>query len=88
MDEPELEKMPPAFFALVETGYWVLPKPADLSILLFDALGAGGSFSKPHALQTLQARGDFHPELSLLTSVLFAALILALAAREFVTKDY
>ena len=55
-----------------------------LAFLPFDTRPSENQIEQPSILDRL----SFHPELSLLTSVLFAALILALAAREFVTKDY
>jgi len=73
---------------LVEGGYWVLPKPADLGLILFDALDAGHHFGKGVALQNVQARGDFHPELSILSSLVFTVAMLYVAGRQFVTTDY
>jgi ABC-type transport system involved in multi-copper enzyme maturation permease subunit len=72
----------------VEAGYWVLPKPADLSLVLFDALQADNSFTKAFEYYAVQTKGAFHPELSVLTSLLFAAVMLAVAARELSTTDY
>jgi hypothetical protein len=85
---PDLEMMSPAFRRLVEAGYWILPKPADMGMLLFDALQAGNSFSRLFELQTLQSHGAFYPELSVLTSVLFTVALLVVAARQLNTTDY
>lgn len=71
----------------VEIGYWVLPKPADMGFLLRNALHAESAFSMAD-FQAVQSQGAFHPELSILTSLLFAAVILAVAVRQFVTTDY
>jgi hypothetical protein len=73
---------------LLEAGYWVLPKPADLNWLLFDALRADHYFGKLGAFQTLEARGLFRPELSVLTSLLFAAVLLSLSVWKFARTDY
>ncbi len=72
---------------LVDFGYWVLPKPADLSMLLFDALGAGddfGSLFDPAAL----AAHDFSITLSVITSLAFAACVLFASTRMFRATDY
>jgi hypothetical protein len=72
----------------VEVGYWVLPKPGDMSMLLFDALKAHDSFGIAPEFKQVQLMGAFNPELSLLTSVLFAVVLLGLSAWQFVTTDY
>jgi ABC-type transport system involved in multi-copper enzyme maturation permease subunit len=85
---PDLEAMSPAFRWLVEAGYWIMPKPADMGMVLFDALQAGNSFSRLFELQTLQSQGAFYPELSLVTSLLFSVALLGVAARQLATTDY
>jgi ABC-type transport system involved in multi-copper enzyme maturation permease subunit len=78
----------PAASLLVEVGYWVLPKPLDLSGLFFDAMGAG-TFSAPvPEVEAAKARGVYHPELSVLASLAFAAGVLGVAAHEFRKQDY
>ena len=59
---------------LVEAGYWFLPKPADLGILLFDALDAASAFGKVAVFDSVQAHGDFHPWLSIAASLSFMAV--------------
>jgi hypothetical protein len=88
MGVPEVQQVPGSLAWLLEGGYWVLPKPADLGLLLFDALDAGKHFGKGLALQGVQARGEFHPELSILSSLAFIAAMLFVAGRQFVTVDY
>lgn len=73
---------------LVEIGYWVLPKPADLGIVLFNSLEADNFFGQLAAFQAVQARGAFLPGWSIIASLAFMAVVLAVAAREFVTTDY
>jgi hypothetical protein len=85
---PEVEAAAGSFALTVEVGYWVLPKPADLCLLLFDSLQANNYFGKQMAYEAVQQKGVFYPELSLLASLLFAVLVLAMAAYEFVTTDY
>jgi ABC-type transport system involved in multi-copper enzyme maturation permease subunit len=78
----------PAASVLVEVGYWVLPKPLDLSGIFFDAMGASAYSAPVPELEAAKARGAFHPELSVLASLAFAAAALAVAAYEFRTQDY
>lgn len=74
--------------ALLETTYWVLPKPADFGIMLSNALEAGELFAQPLAYIGVQNSGDFHPWLSVLASAAFAIVALAAAARQFESMDY
>lgn len=78
----------PLFLILREAGYWTLPKPADLGIILFDALQAGSSFQRLGAFQAVDSQGMFHPMLSILTSLAFAFLLLILSVRVFARTDY
>lgn len=73
---------------LLEAAYWILPKPADLGIILTNALEAGEQFAQPLAYAGVQAHGDFHPWLSVLASAAFAVVVLFAASRQFETTDY
>jgi ABC-type transport system involved in multi-copper enzyme maturation permease subunit len=84
---PGLAPFPAAFTGLVEAGYWLLPKPADMGIVLRQALEAAGNFAVVPEFETVQRVGAFSPELALLTSVLFAAGMLAVAARQLATSE-
>ncbi len=75
------------FGSLVDFGYWVLPKPADLGMLLFGALGAGSEFGKSFDTGVLAMHG-FSMVLSVLTSLAFAAVLLFASARKFRATDY
>jgi ABC-type transport system involved in multi-copper enzyme maturation permease subunit len=86
--DPDLTALPTPFHATVEAAYWVTPKPADMSILLFEALEAREHFGMMDEIEQVRARGAFHPGLSVLASLLFAALTLVAAARQFETTDY
>jgi hypothetical protein len=72
---------------LIDFGYWVLPKPADLGVLLFHALGAGDHFGKALDLNVLEAHG-FSMTLSVLSSLAFAAFVLWTSTRKFEATDY
>jgi hypothetical protein len=85
---PELQALSPLLQGMVEVVYWILPKPADLGMILFDALQAGNSFSRLFDYQTLQSHGAFSPELSVLSSLGFTVLTLTAAGRQLHTTDY
>jgi hypothetical protein len=85
---PDVQQVQGSLGWLVEGGYWALPKPADLSLILFDALDAGRHFGKGLALQNVQAHGQFHPGWSVVSSLAFTAAMLYVAGRRFVTTDY
>ena len=73
---------------LIDVGYWVLPKPLDLSGIFFDAMRAKDYSAPVPELKAVQDRGAFHPEMSVVVSLLFAVGLLALAAYEFKRMDY
>jgi hypothetical protein len=74
---------------LLELGYWIIPKPADMSILLLQQMEAEKTgVILPADFQRLIKQGEFHPGLSILSSLLFTLVILALAGYEFVWLDY
>jgi hypothetical protein len=73
---------------LTEIGYWILPKPADLGLILYDALQAGSSLAKPAEFQAVQSKGLFHPDLSMLSSFVFMGVALAMSCWEFEHTDY
>jgi ABC-type transport system involved in multi-copper enzyme maturation permease subunit len=73
--------------SIIDFGYWVLPKPADMGFLLFNALDAKGHFGRSLDFEALGAQG-FSLTLSILSSVVFAAGVLLLATRKFEATDY
>jgi ABC-type transport system involved in multi-copper enzyme maturation permease subunit len=79
---------PASFRVLVEAGYWALPKPADMDILLNQALQAQDLFATLPEFEKVREKGAFDPELSLLTSFLFAVAMLAVASRQLALTDY
>jgi len=84
----EIKELSPAGRTLLEVSYWTLPKPADMSLILFDSLRATGFSGLSTEFTTLKRDKKFHPELSLLASVLFAVVMLGISARELQTTDY
>jgi hypothetical protein len=83
-----LPGLSPAGRTMLEVSYWTLPKPGDLNLNLYYALKAKGFSAGVREFELLKEKGKFEPELSLLASLLFAAAMLAIAAREFQTTDY
>ncbi len=83
-----LEGLTPMASLLVEAGYWVLPKPLDMSSLFFDAMNAAAYTAPVPEVEAVRAQGLFQPELAVLSSLAFAAVILGIAAYEFRNMDY
>jgi len=73
---------------LVDAGYWILPKPADLGMLLYDSLEAADSFGQIAAFRIVRSHGDFHPLLAIVASLAFMAFTLVASSRQFATADY
>ncbi len=78
----------PGALVLLDVGYWVLPKPLDMSAVFFDAIRAEGFAGKVPELQKVQDAGKFYPQLSIAASLAFAAGVLGLAGYEFKMTDY
>ncbi|HEX4132782.1 MAG TPA: ABC transporter permease subunit [Pirellulales bacterium] len=78
----------PSVTWLADAGYWLLPKPGDLSILLFDKLDASTFFKQLFDVAALRSAGFFSLELSVLSSVAFMLYLLVAAGRQFATTDY
>jgi ABC-type transport system involved in multi-copper enzyme maturation permease subunit len=84
----EAPGLTPAAGVLVAAGYWTLPKPLDVSGMFFDVMNAKGFSAPVPELEAAKRTGQFYPGLSVVTSLLFAAGVLALAAYEFRKTDY
>lgn len=85
---PEAHAYPPFVRATTEAGYWLLPKPADMLIVLDNAIGMGEHLGRIPVFDAVQHAGRFYPELSILSSLGFAVLLLAAAAHQLSTTDY
>jgi ABC-type transport system involved in multi-copper enzyme maturation permease subunit len=68
---------------VVEAGYWLLPKPGDCTFLLGEAL----DYPDPAMVAATKARAIV-PELSVLSSLLFAGVMLAVAGTRFARQDF
>jgi ABC-type transport system involved in multi-copper enzyme maturation permease subunit len=73
---------------LLNTAYWLLPKPADFGLLLIDALDARSYFGQLAAIRGAEAHGGLMPEAVVLTSCLLPAIALALAGRRLMRTEY
>jgi ABC-type transport system involved in multi-copper enzyme maturation permease subunit len=78
----------PATTFLLDVGYWALPKPLDLSGIFYESMRAHDLSMEVPELRAVREKGLFHPGAAVLTSLLFAAAVLALAANEFRNMDY
>jgi hypothetical protein len=73
---------------LLDSVYWLLPKPADMGVLLIDVLQANSFFSQSPAFRTALDQGALDPALSVLTSCLVPAVALMSAARRLTQAEY
>jgi hypothetical protein len=71
-----------------EAAYWVLPKPLDFSKLLDQAVGASKHFAESAEPEEDVTGGRIGFAFSIGSSLLFAAVMLAIAARQLSTTDY
>lgn len=85
---PELADLSPMFGALVEGGYWLLPKPLDFHFILTDTLGARDFFGRVLDINQLASVGGWQPAWSVVASAATGLVLLALAAWDFVRMDY
>lgn len=74
--------------AMVEAGYWFLPKPVDLVILLSSTLDASNYFQQVFEYHVLKERGAFQPLMSLAASCLFMIASVWIGAVQFNEIDY
>jgi ABC-type transport system involved in multi-copper enzyme maturation permease subunit len=84
---PETE-LSSQIIGLANLAYWMLPKPYDLGVMLFDALGAANYFTQGLDGTTLVRTGFLSLPWSVLTSLAFTAVVLFASAREFAKADY
>jgi ABC-type transport system involved in multi-copper enzyme maturation permease subunit len=71
----------------IDTAYWVLPKPADVNLLLFHTLDADHDFAQLFRIDLLQTHG-FSFAASIIASLLFSLAVVCFAARHFESLDY
>ncbi|HJZ94813.1 MAG TPA: hypothetical protein VKE40_28360 [Gemmataceae bacterium] len=71
-----------------ELGYWVLPKPGDLNVVLDDALDTRGFAAGIPEFETARQKEKLNLALSALASLLFAGAMFGVAAWEFRSAEY
>jgi ABC-type transport system involved in multi-copper enzyme maturation permease subunit len=86
--KPEFEQMSASFRTVTETAYWLMPKPADLSMILLDTLQPDDALNRLLGTPALHEAGVFHAHLSLLSSILFGVGALAVSARQLEAAEY
>lgn len=74
--------------AMVEAGYWFLPKPVDLVILLSSTMDASNYFQQVFEYHALKERGAFQPLMSMAASCLFMVISVWIGAVQFNDIDY
>jgi ABC-type transport system involved in multi-copper enzyme maturation permease subunit len=83
--ESEVPRQNVMLRGMVEAGYWVMPKPVDLGMMLRSAVDAGQTDPR---LQKLVELGNFYPELSVLSSLAFILGMVVLSAQQLAGKEY
>jgi ABC-type transport system involved in multi-copper enzyme maturation permease subunit len=72
-----------------ELSYWIMPKPADLAIVLERGIvGDLTHFASPQEFETVINMGEFHAGWSIASSLLMTLFWLGLAIHEFSKMDY
>jgi ABC-type transport system involved in multi-copper enzyme maturation permease subunit len=88
---PGAEALPDFTLFLSELGYWLLPKPADMTIIQQNLLNLDGSMMTLEAsepFKTVVRKDLFHPVAALTTSCLFPIFALWAAASQLGKTDY
>ena len=78
----------PALALLLRSAYWALPKPVDFAYVTFQALDAEKLVGAPFYYHPLMDHNALDLRWSVLTSLLFAAALVWLAAKQFADTDY
>ncbi len=73
---------------VVEVGYWIMPKPADLTMILFQALDASNFFASLSVTQAAHEQFVFTPILSVGSSLAFMVVVLYASFQQFAATDY
>jgi ABC-type transport system involved in multi-copper enzyme maturation permease subunit len=84
----EAQYVPASTIALSRAAYWISPKPIDAGLIVFNTLDAQRHFEKPPVFNLLESGQAFSPCLSILSSLLFTGVLLALSVYEFGAMDY
>jgi hypothetical protein len=85
---PEFQHMSPAFTFILESGYWIFPKPLDFHLILREVLHADTLFSRVVDTPKLVELHAWKPFLSVAASLAAGVVLFSVAAYDFVTTDY
>jgi hypothetical protein len=85
---PEFRDMSVVFRTVTDVAYGVLPKPADLSLVLGEILCVDSDFGSVLRRGALEKAGAFPPAWFLLSSLGFAGGMLAVSGRQLETTEY
>jgi ABC-type transport system involved in multi-copper enzyme maturation permease subunit len=80
--------MSPGSKAVLEIGYWALPKPGDLNVIFDDALDSRAFAAGVPEFDAARQKGQLHLFLSALASLAFAGAMFGIAAWEFRNAEY
>jgi ABC-type transport system involved in multi-copper enzyme maturation permease subunit len=83
--ESEVPHQERSFGVLSEAAYWIMPKPVDLGMILRSAVDAGQTDPQ---LQKYVQLGNFSPELAVLSSLAFIAIMVVLSAYQLSSLEY
>jgi hypothetical protein len=73
---------------ILEAGYWILPKPADMNAIFDDALETEGIAASIPEMEKVRTRGRLSLPMSALASLGFALAMFGVAACEFRKAEY
>jgi hypothetical protein len=74
--------------AALDIAYWLLPKPADLGVLLIEALDAQSWFGQDSVLEAIRQSQQLRPEWILITSFIVPVIAFAGAVRCLSRTEY
>jgi hypothetical protein len=84
----DIEQFSRVSVVLSEAAYWMLPKPVDMLAVLHDCLNPQPLAERVEDFGKIQAKGAFHPAMSLAASLIFPLIVVAMSAYEIETIDY
>ncbi|MDW8243989.1 MAG: hypothetical protein RMJ88_12330 [Thermogemmata sp.] len=84
----DISGLTPVTYLLVETGYWLMPKPLDFSGLFYEFMDASSVAAPVPEWESARQKGCINAELSVFSSLTFGIVALFLAVLEFYRKDY
>jgi ABC-type transport system involved in multi-copper enzyme maturation permease subunit len=85
---PQSPQLSPVLQTVLNVGYWIMPKPLDLMMILDSAMGRSEHLRTFPDLQQVQQMGLYMPELAVITSILSTAVVLVIAARQLAITEY